>query len=153
MYTLKPGIKRDPKRRWALPDRIFFGYGAYHILAGAYLADPPLANFRAERIVPAEDLAGAHVYVTDGIIAFDYHGYTLRERLLRHHHKVWMTRTPAWRCTVEPVDFDLLSTTELNARKMLGPDQYLRDALPRARAYLARVDHVAPSRRARRLPR
>ncbi len=34
MYVLKRGIKKDPERRWALPDRIFFGYGACHILAG-----------------------------------------------------------------------------------------------------------------------
>jgi hypothetical protein len=45
MYILKPGIKRDPERRWALPDRIFFGHGACHILAGVYLENPPLRGF------------------------------------------------------------------------------------------------------------
>ena len=38
MYVLKRGVKKDPQRRWNLPDRIFFGYGACHILAGAFLA-------------------------------------------------------------------------------------------------------------------
>ncbi len=151
MYVLKPGIKRDPVRRWALPDRIFFGHGACRILAGVYLSDPPLPAFHGERIIEDEGFAGAHVYVTDGVIAFDYHGYSLRNRLLRHHRKAWSKDCPGWDCTIETVDFDLLSTTEPNARKMLGPDQYLHDAVSRARAYLARIDHAAAANRARML--
>ena len=38
MYVLKPGLKT---KTWlgigALPDRIFFGHGACHILAGVFL--------------------------------------------------------------------------------------------------------------------
>lgn len=49
-HALKPGIKQDAVRRWALPDHIFFGYGACHILAGTFLADPPLPGFYAEKI-------------------------------------------------------------------------------------------------------
>jgi len=142
VYVLKPGIKRDPVRRWALPDRIFFGHGACHILAGVYLRRPPLAGFRAERIIPAEGFAGNHVYVTDGTVAFDYHGYSLRDRLLAHHRRVWSTIHPGWDGVIEAVDFDLLSTTELNQRKMLGPDQYLHDARARAERYIARIDHA-----------
>jgi hypothetical protein len=76
MYVLKPGIKADPHRRWSLPDRVFFGHGACHILAGVFLDRPPLPYFYAERVIPAEGFAGNHVYVTNGIIAFDYHGYS-----------------------------------------------------------------------------
>lgn len=148
MYVLKPGIKRDPVRRWALPDRIFFGHGACHILAGVYLRRPPLAGFRAERIIPAEGFAGAHVTVTDGTIAFDYHGYSLRDRLLDHHRKGWSRRSPGWDCTIERVDFDLLDTAALNQRKMLGPDQYLHDAVARAERFIARVDHDRAATRA-----
>ena len=151
MYFLKGGIKRNPERRWALPDRIFFGYGACHILAGAYLRAPPLVSFHAERVIPSDEYAGAHMFVTDGEIAFDYHGYSRRSRLLAHHRKVWLTRYADWSCTIEAVDFDPLDTAELNARKMLGPDQYLYDALPRAEAFIARVGHEAASARARRL--
>jgi hypothetical protein len=50
MYKLKPGIKQDPQRRWQLPDRIFFGHGACHILAGIYLEAAPLAGFYAASI-------------------------------------------------------------------------------------------------------
>lgn len=141
MYILKPGIKKDPEGRWALPDRIFFGYGACHILAGVFLERPPLAGFHAERIVPAEGFAGNHIYVTDGHIAFDYHGYSQRDRLLAHHRRGWQGQSPEWSCMLEAVDFDLLDTLELNKRKMLGPEQYLHDTALRARTFINRIDH------------
>jgi hypothetical protein len=149
MYILKHGIKKDPVRRWALPDRIFFGYGACHILAGVFLRNPPMKGFHAERITPAEGFAGNHIYVTDGLIAFDCHGYSSRERLLAHHAKGWSTHRPGWTCALETVEFDLLDTAELNQRKMLGPDQYLHDAIPRARAFIERIDHAKGMARAR----
>jgi hypothetical protein len=143
MYRLKPGIKTDPVRRWALPDRVFFGNGACHILAGVFLRCPPLPGFWGERIIPADGFAGAHVYVTDGALAFDFHGYSSRERLIDHHCSGWAKRyPPGWSAALERVDFDLLSTTDLNARKMLGPDQYGGDPIARARGYLDRVRHV-----------
>lgn len=148
MYWLDPKIKHDPERRWALPDRIFFGHGACHILAGTYLRSPPLKGFHAERIVPVGDLYGNHVFVTDGVVAFDYHGYTIRSRLLDHHRKAWSTQYDAWECVIERVAFDLLSTIDLNARKMLGPDQYLHDAVSRAAQFIGRFDHAVAYRRA-----
>lgn len=151
MYVLKPGIKADPQRRWALPDRIFFGHGACHILAGVFLEQPPLPGFHAERIIPGDGFAGNHIYVTDGVIAFDYHGYSSRLRLLHYHTNGWANRYGAgWHCALEQVDFNLLSTTELNQRKMLGPDQYGGNVLSRARAFLDRVDHQGAAAKARR---
>lgn len=141
MYVLKPGLKKDPVRRWALPDRIFFGYGACHILAGVFLKKP-VPGFWAEWIVPTEGFAGNHIYVTDGLVAFDFHGYSLRNRLRAHHRSGWSSRQPGWDCCVEKVDFDLLDTAALNARKMLGPGQYLHDPVERAHAFVDRVDHA-----------
>ena len=113
MYALKAGVKQDPHRRWRLPDRIFFGHGACHTLAGVFLKYPPLAGFYAERIIPADGFGGNHVYVTDGMIAFDHHGYTLRLRLLRYHTNGWARRNgEGWTCRLERVGFDLLSTPE-----------------------------------------
>ena len=149
MYVLKPGIKKDPVRRWALPDRVFFGYGACHILAGVYLTDPPLPGFRAERIIPIEGLAGNHIFLSDGVLAFDYHGYCGRAKLVAHHRKGWTGLHAGWECTIEPVEFDLLETSSPNDRKMLGPDQYLHDPIPRARRFLGRIDHIAAAATAR----
>jgi hypothetical protein len=150
MYVLKPGIKKNPERRWALPDRIFFGYGACHILAGVFLEQPPLEGFHAERIVPAEGFWGNHIYVTNSVIAFDYHGYSSRDRLLQRHRRCWASRNVGWDCTIEKVDFHLLNTVELNQRKMLGPDQYLHDAIPRAYRFIRRIDHPKAAERALR---
>lgn len=148
MYVLKPGIKENPEKRWALPDRIFFGHGACHILAGVFLQRPPLPGFHAERIIPKNDFWGNHIYVTDGNIAFDFHGYSARTRLLDYHRKCWSARFDGWDCEVEIVAFDLLSTAELNQRKMFGPDQFLSDSVPRARRFIERVDHVAAAAKA-----
>jgi hypothetical protein len=148
MYHLKPDIKRDPILRWALPDRVFFGHGACAILAGVFLCDQLLPGFHAERVVPGEGFAGNHIYVTDGRIAFDYHGYSVRNRLLMHHTAAWAEHyAEGWNCTLQRVDFDLLDTHELNRRKMLGPDQYLNDPIKRARSFLARIDHLSASAR------
>ena len=115
MYKMKPGVKADPERRWALPDKIFFGNGACHILAGVFLDQPPLLGFYAERIIPGDGFPGNHIYVTNGRIAFDYHGYSLRLNLLLHHTSGWAARYPqGWSCMCERVDFDLLDTEELN---------------------------------------
>ena len=89
MYVLKPGIKRDPARRWALPDRIFFGHGACHILAGTYLRDPPLPGFFAERIIPGDGFAGGHAWVTDGEITFDYR---MKPGVVRHTNGLALMR-------------------------------------------------------------
>jgi hypothetical protein len=150
MYVLKRGIKKNPEKRWALPDRIFFGYGACHILAGAFLEGAPLQGFYGERIVPNEGFWGNHIYVTDGVIAFDYHGYSGRERLLGHHRKGWSKQSAGWDCTIEKVDFDLLDTAELNQRKMFGPGQYLYDPISRAHRFIKRIDHAEAAKRALR---
>ncbi|CCV05170.1 hypothetical protein MESS2_1500015 [Mesorhizobium metallidurans STM 2683] len=96
MYILKHGIKKNPQKRWALPDRIFFGHGACHILAGTFLELGPLEGFYAERIIPDEDFSGNHIYVTNGTVAFDYHGYSDRRRLLEHHRKGWTSKNDGW---------------------------------------------------------
>lgn len=151
MYRMKPGVKKNPERRWALPDRVFFGNGACHILAGVYLQAPPLPGFHAERIIPGDGFAGNHIFVTDGTVAFDYHGYTLRNRLLRYYTNNWAGEySQGWHCRLEQVDFDLLSTQALNARKTLGPDQYLFDPISRAQRYLKKINHSAAHSKALR---
>ncbi|MFL4471624.1 hypothetical protein ACERZ8_17735 [Tateyamaria armeniaca] len=141
MYHARPGIKDDAEKRWALPDRAFFAHGACHILAGVFLRTAPRPGFRAERIVPNGTYPGNHIYVTDGHVAFDYRGYVARDRLLAWFRQGWGTRVPGWSGTLEAVRFDLLDTGALNARKMRGPDQYLHDPIPRARAFLATKRH------------
>lgn len=142
MFQPAPGTKQDPERRWALRDRAFFAHGGCHILAGVYLTHPPRPGFHAERIIPDDPFPGNHVYVTDGHIAFDYRGYVERDRLLAWFTARWRAQVSGWSGTVHAVDFDLLDTAALNACKMRGPDQYLHNPIPRARAFLAQKRHA-----------
>ncbi len=148
MYRFKPGIKSDPKRRWSLPDRIFFGNGACHILAGVYLELEPLPGFWAERIIPADGFSGSHIYTTNGITAFDYHGYSVRDRLLTPHWRGWGEQYPGWDAEVVKVDFSLLEEAELNKRKMHGSAQHYDDPTFRARRFIECIDHFVASQRA-----
>lgn len=150
MYVLAPWKKEDPVIRWGLPDRIFFGHGACHILAGVILQQNIDPSFAAFWIKPKAH-PGTHLFVSDGEIAFDYHGYSLLKRLKKHHHKVWRHQYPGWDADILPVDFDLLNTGDLNARGMRGPDQYQGDAVLRARNFINRVDHESAVEKVRLL--
>lgn len=149
MYILAPWKKTDPIVRWNLPDRIFFGHGACHILAGAFLDKAINPEFRAYWIKPIAH-PGHHIFVSDGEIAFDYHGYSVLERLQTHHRKVWEHQHPGWDATVESVDFDLFDTEELNCRSMRGPDQFFRDPVHRANRFLDQIDHTFVQNKVRR---
>lgn len=148
MYILAPWKKEDPVIRWNLPDRIFFGHGACHILAGVFLRDDIDSSFNPFWIKPTKH-PGMHVFLSDGQIAFDYHGYSVLNHLAKHHWKVWKHQYQDWDATIEPVDFDLLSTSDLNHRNMRGADQYHGEPIRRAVRFIHRIDHGAASDRAR----
>lgn len=148
MYVLAPWKKKDPVTRWNLPDRIFFGHGACHILAGVFLYEGINNSFKPFWINPPHH-PGMHVFVSDGEIAYDYHGYSALSRLEMHHRKVWRSQYADWEGEICPVDFDLLDEAELNPRNMRGPDQYLHDPVHRARMFIQQVDHLAASQKAR----
>jgi hypothetical protein len=85
MYRLRTkGAKRDPIKRWALPDRVFFACGACHILAYAFLRAYPDSGFASIWIRPAKGFTGNHIVVVRGELAFDYHGYSNWPMLFAH---------------------------------------------------------------------
>ncbi|MFQ6546358.1 hypothetical protein AADZ90_000265 [Aestuariibius sp. 2305UL40-4] len=105
MYWPIPGIKKHPKKRWDQPDRIFFGFGACHILAGVFLEDAPVDGFHGEWIVQADGFGGNHIFVTNGKVAFDFHGYSLRRKLLSRYWAGYQDRYPGWRARIVRIDF------------------------------------------------
>lgn len=139
MYRPKCNLKADPKNRWQQPDRVFFGFGACHILAGVFLEVSPLDDFYGEWIRPSDGFTGNHMYVTNGVLAFDFHGYSFRQNLLAKYWRGHQNRHSAWAATIEKITFPLLDTAELNKRKHLGPDQFYDDPRPRARQFIARA--------------
>ena len=143
MYLLRPGIKEDAVRRWNLPDRVFFAAGACHILAHAFLERFGGAGFGPVWVRPKAGFIGNHVFVTNGDLAFDYHGYVRADHLMAHYRKRARRLFPRWEADLVPVTVSLVSR---DAAKAIGmdirePTQFLHDALPRARRYLERFDH------------
>lgn len=139
MFIPRSTYKDDPKKRWAQSDRVFFGFGACHILAGVFLESSPLDQFYAEWISPKHGFRGTHVFVTNGWLAFDYRGYSRRATLLRKYVDHYQKAYPGWNAQIERVTFSLLDTAALNARQHRGPDQYFADPRPRAHRFIASI--------------
>src|ERR1700694_4109176 len=96
MFFPKIDVKNDPMRRWHRPDRHFFANGACQVLAFAFLARYPELEFHARWIKPAAGFTGNHIYVTDGINTFDYHGITTEQRLLAFGFERARRLFPGW---------------------------------------------------------
>jgi hypothetical protein len=88
-----PGFtKRDPMKRWSVPDRVFFACGSCHILAHAFLERYGTPEHEVTWIKPAAGYWGNHVFVSAADWVFDFHGYSRREASLR------MSGSAAARC-------------------------------------------------------
>jgi hypothetical protein len=146
MFFPKFDVKNDPERRWHRPDRHFFANGACQILAFAFLERYPDLGFHARWIKPTAGFGGNHIYVTDGIHAFDYHGLTTEQRLLAFGFKRGRRFFPGWDATLVDLPTDAL-VSEARSRRIEGlwlrePKQFLYDAMPRARNFLDRFGDI-----------
>ena len=137
-----PGAKQDQVKRWNLPDRVFFAAGACHILAYAFLERFQNCGAKPFWIKPLDGSPTNHIVVLRGECAFDYHGYAKKAVLLGHFQRRALRHWPTWRCELIEVMPDAL-ISEQKSKTYSGlwlrePDQFLYDALPRARTYLDR---------------
>lgn len=140
MFFPKVNVKDDPVRRWHRPDRHFFANGACQVLAFAFLERYSDLGFRARWIKPALGFPGNHIFVTDGQNAFDYHGLTTEPHLLSLCFRRARRLYPGWNATLVNLPTDVL-ISEQHSRQFEGlwlrePKQFLRDAMPRAHAFL-----------------
>jgi hypothetical protein len=152
MYVVPAAVKQDPRRRWALPDRVFFACGACHILAHAFLESRADRGFQALWMKPARGFIGNHIVVARGDRAFDYHGWSSLRRLLDHARAKANRWWPGWRAELIAVAPAILiseqGSREFGRRHdgtlwLREPSQFLHDPLPRARAFIARHEHRA----------
>ena len=146
MFFPKINVKNDPVRRLHRPDRHFFANGACQVLAFAFLERYADMGFHARWIKPPADFTGNHIYVTDGINTFDYHGLTTEQRLLAFVFKRGRRFFPGWDATLVDLPTDVL-ISEQRSRQIEGlwlrePKQFLHDALPRARNFLERFGDI-----------
>ena len=146
MYEVRtPGYsKRDAAKRWALPDRVFFACGACHVLAHACLEAHGTSGREAIWIRPPEGVPANHVVVraADGW-NFDFHGYSRRSAFFDHFARRARQRWPEWRGTLVPLPAEVLLSAPAArafdpALRLREPGEFLHDALPRARRFLAR---------------
>jgi hypothetical protein len=140
MFFPKINVKDDPVRRWHRPDRQFFANGACQVLAYAFLERYADYGFNARWIKPASGFTGNHIFVTDGVNAFDYHGLTTEVRLLSLAYRRARRFFPGWDATLIDLPTEVL-ISEQRSRQIEGlrlrePKQFLHDALPRAQAFL-----------------
>jgi hypothetical protein len=99
-------------------------------------------EFQARWIKPASGYIGNHIYVTDGVVAFDYHGLTTEARLLSLAFRRGRRFFPGWEATLVDLPADVL-VSEARSRTYEGlwlrePNQFLYDAMPRARVFVQR---------------
>ncbi len=116
------------------------------MLAFAFLERYPDLGFRARWIKPAAGFTGNHIYVTDGINAFDYHGLTTEQRLLTFGFTRMRRFFPGWDATLVDLPTDVL-VSEQRSREIEGlwlrePKQFLYDAVPRARSFLDKFGDI-----------
>jgi hypothetical protein len=91
---------------------------------------------------PAPGFTGNHVFIDGGEWVFDYHGYSHRERFLTHTYGKARRWWPGWQASLIELSPEVLISEEksrtFDGLWLRGPEQFLHDALPRARAYLHR---------------
>jgi hypothetical protein len=139
-----PGYhSQDQVARWALPDRVFFACGACHILAHAFLERYSEPQHQVTWIRSDPGYWGNHIVVGTTDWAFDFHGYSRREAFFAHAWKRNRSLWRGWNATLVPLPRDVLisgmRSQEFDRRlKLRAPQQFLHDALPRARRYLER---------------
>jgi hypothetical protein len=141
--------KSDQEMRWALPDRVFFACGACHILAHAFLERWGDPKTKVLWIKQTPGFTGNHIVIDGGDWVFDYHGYSVREIFLSHTFRKARRWWPGWDATLVPIPDDILISEARSRAEGLWlrePEQFLHDALPRARSYLSRFPSPATIR-------
>ncbi|WP_376098413.1 hypothetical protein ACE7GA_08585 [Roseomonas sp. CCTCC AB2023176] len=147
MYRVPGEVKRDPARRWALPDRVFFACGACHVLTHAFLERVGTGTWQALWLKPAAGYTGNHIVAAGPGLIFDYHGLAEREAFLRHTWAKARRWWPGWDATLVPLPPAILVSEALSRTYgglwLREPRQFRHDALPRAHAFLNRSPAVA----------
>lgn len=107
-YKRTPEEKADKFLAWERDDISFFAAGACHILAFMFMELHSHENkYNIIGIKTRDDSYVHHVYVTDGIWAFDYAGWTLEEEILEQTKKVNLEINPIWDYEKIIIDKDL----------------------------------------------
>lgn len=97
LFDRTPEQKRDIFKLWARDDQAFFAAGACHILAELFMQLHREAGYEIVRLKPAAGFPGNHIYVSNGVWAFDHNGWTKEQELLVITEQAYQERYPGWR--------------------------------------------------------
>ena len=142
MQIISRDIKQDPISRWALDDRIFFAAGACHTLCYAFIEEHP--DYTPVWIKPKNKLSGNHIVAVKDDTAFDYQGLNNKAQLFQNCKRDAIEKIDKdWDCDLVKLPIDLL-ISEPKSRTYEGlwlrePEQFLENALPRARSYMRSI--------------
>lgn len=138
-----PAERADPFLSWARDDVHFFAAGACHILADLFIQLHPNEGFERIHIKPHDPHPGNHVYVTDGIWAFDYGGWTKEQDLLAITERAYQLKYPGWKFERMVVKDDLETFCRKNHHRL--PYNYAYLPWERAYAFLKQFPASPPS--------
>jgi hypothetical protein len=129
----------DPRLFWLRSDEEFFAAGACHVLAGAFLALHPHAEFSAWSIRPrAPHGRGGHIVVAGEDLVFDWAGYSPRDAFLSEYVDAMRTLFPDWGWDFDKLDMDPIAWDFCRTRNHRHPTQFPHDPIPRATAFIRR---------------
>ena len=102
-------------------------------------------DFKMIHIKPSEGFTGNHVYVSNGIWAFDHNGWTPERTLLEVTETAFRERYPTWsyeRIVIEQTKTSLEEFCKRNNHNL--PWQYAYLPWERAYNYIAKFDSMPP---------
>lgn len=134
-FRRTPAEKQDIQLSWKRPDLAFFSAGACHILAFAFIEQYPKAGFTIKFIRPVQGFSGMHLYVSDGVQAFDAQGYFTEAELWREYRDAHIKAFPGWEAEI--IDIQVPLTEFCKANQHRPPKDFPCDVWARAQAYLA----------------
>ena len=137
-YERTPKEFKDQKLSWNRTDEAFFASGACHVLAftlKGMLSDPA---YKIVFIKPAGEFGstGTHVYVTDGVNAFDFNGWSKESELLDETKKSYQSKYPSWTFEKVVVESDIAEFCKKNQHR--PPSEFAGDAVGRAKNFIER---------------
>jgi hypothetical protein len=137
-----PAEKADLEISWLRTDENFFGAGACHILASAFLTLRAGSGYRALLIQPFSGHRGGHVVAANAKWVFDFNGYTERSFYFAEFERLCREREPTWAATLVEREGDPAGWDFCRRYRHRHPTEFFRDPLPRARAFVLR--HAEP---------
>lgn len=142
LFERTPKEYKDPELAWNRPDMAFFGAGACHILAYAFMQLHPDDGFQIVHIQPIATSSGHHIYVSNGVWAFDHNGWTKESDLLRINRIAERNRNPQWTYKRIIIKKDLAAFCAEN-NHMLA-EEFPHSPWERAFAYIQMFTHIPP---------